>query len=59
MRPALRITFAEVAGPVATEAPLTSQIRERNGSRTVATPLAAELLGMNAPAAVLLERACR
>lgn len=59
MRPSLRITFAEVALLVATEAPLASQVRKRNGSGSVAAPLTAELLGMNAPAAVLLERTSR
>lgn len=59
MRPALRIAFAEVALLVATEAPLASQVRKRNGSGSVAAPLTAELLGMDAPAAVLLERTSR
>jgi len=56
MRPALRIAFAEVARLVAAEAPLACQVRKRNGSGSVAAPLTAELLGMDAPAAVLLER---
>ena len=59
MRSSFGVALAQVALAVAPEAPLACEVRERDGRRAVAAPLLAELLGIDAPAAVLLERASR